>query len=300
MKGTIFAIQHYAVHDGPGIRTLVFLKGCSLRCVWCCNPESQSDHFQLRYISFHCKSCLRCITACSRGAITTAGETLLHDFDICRNCSDKPCIDACPYEALSVTGREVTPDELMDVLIRDIPFYRNSGGGVTFTGGEPFHQPGFLVEMLRRCRGSGIHTAIETCGWTTETILLEAIPLTGLFLFDLKIINPDLHLRYTGQPVGPILDNLAFVAARHPEVIIRFPLIPGITDTDENLQEIVQVMHKNLLKRIHLEPYHTLGIDKYQEHGMKYGLLDLTPYAPGKLEEVRRFFTEHSIEGTIA
>jgi len=295
VKGIIFAIQHYAVHDGPGIRTLVFMKGCPLHCAWCCNPESQSGIPQLRYISFRCKYCLRCAEICPKGAITPGNQMINPDFSLCRICADKPCTDTCPYEALLITGQEITNDDLMDRISRDIRFYRNSGGGVTFSGGEPFQQSGFLMSLLRKCNYTGIHTAIETCGFASRTALIEAIPLTNLFLFDLKVINPDLHLRYTGQPVGPILENLALLADRHPEVIIRFPVIPGITDSDDNIRDIARVMHQNGLSRIHLEPYHTLGVDKYQEHGMRYTLPEIAPVEAERLEEISTFFRNNQI-----
>ena len=295
MKGNIFAIQHYAVHDGPGIRTLVFLKGCPLRCHWCCNPESHSSGQQLRYIAFKCRLCNRCFAACPSQAISVKDGTLVHDFSKCRECSAKPCTGACPHDARSITGREINPDELIDTLSRDVPFYRNSGGGVTFSGGEPFYQPGFLLEMLKRCQTAGIHTAVETCGWAAQSDIRQAIPLTGLFLFDLKIINSQNHLRHTGKPVGPVLENLALLAAEHPEVIIRFPLVPGITDTSENLEDIVNIMINNRLTRLHLEPFHSLGVDKYEEHGLKYSLQNLNHYESGDLNSYRQFFISRGL-----
>ncbi len=296
MKGNIFAIQHYAVHDGPGIRTLVFLKGCLLNCDWCCNPESHSPQPQLRYIPFRCRLCYRCLPACPVQAITVNDEQLVHDFEQCRECPGKPCTDACPYDALTITGRTVEAGELFDIIARDIPFYRNSGGGVTFSGGEPFHQAPFLLEMLKRCREAGIHTAVETCGWANHADIAAARSLTDLFLFDLKIINPDNHLRHVGKPVAPILENLAYLASHHPEVIIRFPLVPGITDTPENLEDIVAVMKKNSLTRINLEPYHSLGVDKYEEHGLKYSLENLGHYQSGDLEKYREFFAGQGLQ----
>ncbi len=225
--------------------------------------------------------------------------TLVHDFGICSECSAKPCTGACPYDARSITGREISADELIDTITRDIPFYRNSGGGVTFSGGEPFHQPEFLIEMLKRCQAAGIHTAVETCGWASQTDLRQAIPLTSLFLFDLKIINPDNHLRHTGKPVEPILENLSLLASEHPEVIVRFPLVPGITDTWENLNDILGIMKKNGLSRINLEPYHSLGADKYQEHGLDYLLHNLGHYESGNLDSFRDFFISRGVSCDI-
>jgi pyruvate formate lyase activating enzyme len=233
---------------------------------------------------------------CPLQAVTAVAGTISRDYAKCWNCSDKPCIDECPSDALSLTGSQIEPADLLDAVTRDIPFYRNSGGGVTFSGGEPFQQPEFLLEMLGKCRDAGIHSAIETCGWTTEPLLRAAMPLTDLFLFDLKIVDPDLHLRYTGQPVDRILENLALLAAGHSNVVIRFPLVPGITDTRENLQNIVKIMQKNSLARIDLEPYHTLGIDKYEEHGMSCSLPDIQLDEPGRVEEISTYLTSHGLE----
>jgi len=232
---------------------------------------------------------------CPLQAVTSLSGMIFRDFNKCRDCTGKPCIEACPSDALSLAGFDMESAQLMETIARDIPFYRNSGGGVTFSGGEPFYQPEFLMEMLKRCKESGIHTAIETCGWTTESVLREVIPLTDLFLFDLKIINPDMHLRYTGMPVDRILDNLSVLAALHPHVVIRFPLVPGITDTPENLDDIIRIMKLNRLTRIDLEPYHTLGTDKYEEHGMSYALPGLPLYETGRVEEIRAYFEAHNL-----
>ncbi len=253
----------------------------------------------MRYIPFKCRLCHRCLPACPVHAISVQDGTLRHDFDLCSECPDKPCTGACPYDARSLSGSEITADLLMDTIARDIPFYRNSGGGVTFSGGEPFHQPAFLLEMLERCHAAGIHTAIETCGWASESDIRQAMPLTNMFLFDLKIIDPENHIRHTGKPVKPILDNLALLAAEHPEVIIRFPLVPGITDTMENLNDIVKVMNKNGLVRLNLEPYHSLGVDKYMEHGLNYSLHALSHYESGDLESFRQFFISRGLNCEI-
>ncbi len=277
MRGTIINIQHYAVHDGPGIRTLVFFKGCTMNCAWCSNPETQSPGLQLRYIAYRCKLCLKCVSVCAKAAVSLNGDHLEHSFGLCSTCESLTCIDNCSYDAVTLTGKDITSDELLGIISADIPFYDNSGGGVTFSGGEPFAQHEFLVEMLQKCKSSGIHTAVETCGWTSEKALLDALPYTDLFLFDLKIINPDVHLEFTGKPVDFILSNLALLTSLKANIVIRLPLIPGTTDSSENLEAIAKIMHQNQLKQIDLMPYHSLGEDKYEEHGMKYSLDYLKP-----------------------
>jgi pyruvate formate lyase activating enzyme len=291
MTGNILNIQHYAVHDGPGIRTLVFFKGCPLRCAWCCNPESQQFRSQLRYIPYRCKACLECAPFCPYGSVTSENGIIKRSFTHCYSCETKPCIDHCMADAVSLSGREYTVEELTRKVAADIDFYRNSGGGVTFSGGEPFAQAEFLIAMLQSCKALGIHTAIETCGWAGRNDLRRAMPFTDLFLFDLKLIDPEEHYEYTGKHVQPILDNLEFLTREGANIVIRFPLVPGITNTQSNLSAIAAVMQSNKLKHIVLEPYHTLGSDKYGEHGLSNSLAALEPMSPAVAEEARLFFT---------
>jgi pyruvate formate lyase activating enzyme len=300
MKGTLFDIQHFAVHDGPGIRTLVFLKGCPLRCEWCCNPESQTSARQVRYISFRCRGCHTCAKICPKNAITELEGSVNIDFAQCRNCTDKPCLDACCREALNLTGYEMDSAELLGIIEKDKAFYRNSGGGVTFTGGEPVSQPAFLLEMLKLCKESGIHTAIETCGYARTEEFERILPFTDLFLFDLKLIDPLEHLKHTGQPNDLILKNLSYLShqshqSQQPQqpqpksqIIVRFPVIPGITDTQHNLNGIIDLMKELGLTEIHLEPYHTLGLAKYEEFGIPQNSAQIPDV---KLSEIETFAT---------
>ena len=300
MDGTILNIQNYAVHDGPGIRTLVFLKGCPLRCAWCCNPESQSAGAQLRYISFRCKTCMACVEHCPTGSVSAGNGEVRRIFDECNACSGKNCIDACNYDAVSVSGREISSDELIKIIARDIPFYRNSGGGVTFSGGEPLMQGAFLLEVLQGCKKLDIHTTVETCGWSDRKTLHNILPFTNLFLYDLKIIDPGQHLCHTGQPVDPIIGNLKFIASENADIIIRFPLIPGITDTAQNVKNIAETMNVIKLNRICLEPYQSLGREKYDEHGMEYGLDHVVQYEHSQVIAFRDYFQELGFQCEIA
>jgi pyruvate formate lyase activating enzyme len=295
MTGTIFNIQHYAVHDGPGIRTLVFLKGCPLHCTWCCNPESHASLPQLRHIAFRCKSCLACVAACPSRAVTVSDRLPVYNFNICRNCLSKPCTEHCDHDALTITGREIGPAELTEILALDIPFYRNSGGGVTFSGGEPLMQPAFLAEVLRRCKNMGIHTAVETCGWASREAFEEILPFTDLFLYDLKIMDPALHLEYTGVPLEPVLDNLGFLISQKAGILIRLPLVRGITDTPSNMEAVAVLMLHAGLDRISLQPFHNLGMDKYREHGMEYRPGQLEPFSHDQLACHQSFFLRQGI-----
>jgi pyruvate formate lyase activating enzyme len=289
LQGKLFDIQHFGVHDGPGIRTLVFFKGCPMKCAWCCNPESQSPENQIRYVDFKCKACFNCVSTCPYQAIIPLTGSVKIDFTLCTGCEAKPCLDACNHGALNLTGYSITSDKLLGIISKDIPFYRNSGGGVTFTGGEPLSQPEFLAEILGECKKAGIHTAIETCGYCSRENLGKIIPLVDLFLFDLKIIDPEKHRHHIGNSNKIILENLAYLAATGKRIIIRFPLIPGITDTDENINDVMLLMKRLGLQEIDLEPYHSLGTPKYAELGIinpLAGILDDSGYPGEKVNEI--------------
>lgn len=289
-EGKIFDIQHFGVHDGPGIRTLVFFKGCPMKCAWCCNPESQSPEPHIRYIDSKCNACYACLAVCPANAITPGGETILEiNFEACKSCESRPCIQVCNHGALSLTGYTIETEKLMDIISRDAAFYRNSGGGVTFTGGEPLAQPEFLAGILAECRKEGIHTAIETCGYCSHEDLKAILPMVDLVLFDIKIIDSEKHRHYTGNSNQVILDNLAWLSTQKKRIVLRFPLIPGITDTEENINDVIKIMKRLGLKEVDLEPYHSLGVAKYEEFGIINrlgGLLAEAGYPEERLKEI--------------
>jgi pyruvate formate lyase activating enzyme len=303
LEGRLFDIQHFGVHDGPGIRTLVFFKGCPLRCAWCCNPESQSPDPRIRYIDFNCNGCYGCLAVCPKDAITPGSKTTLEiDFLSCAACISKPCLQACNHGALTLTGYSISSGKLIEIIKKDMAFYRNSGGGVTFTGGEPLAQTEFLAEILNECKKEGIHTAIETCGYGSHADLERIIPLTDLFLFDIKLIDPEKHRQYTGRSNQLILDNLAFLALTRQSIRVRFPLIPGITDTDENINDVILLMKKLGLTEIDLKPYHSLGVAKYSEFGISNRMdetMENAGYPAERLSNIQMLFTErcHPDEG---
>jgi pyruvate formate lyase activating enzyme len=270
-KGRIFDIQHYAVHDGPGIRTSVFLKGCPLSCAWCSNPESQAPQPELRHHASRCRGCLACVHACARGgASAEAGRPKL-ERSRCGGCADWACLEACPQGALLKVGGDVAAQEVLARVAADKDFYDNSGGGVTFSGGEPLAQPDFLAELLEGCRGRGIHTAVETCGFAPARELERLEPLVDLFLYDLKIVDPERHRQWTGRSNELILGNLRLLADRRADkVVVRVPLIPEATDSEENLSAVAALCRSLDLRRVELLPYHGLGADKYEELGRTY------------------------------
>jgi pyruvate formate lyase activating enzyme len=299
-SGIVFDIQHYAVHDGPGIRTLVFLKGCPLSCSWCCNPESQSPLPVLRRFALRCQACRRCAGVCWRGAVRTDGASVFFDRDRCALCRDMPCVAACSSQALVVSGGAMDADTVMTRVVADREFYRNSGGGVTFSGGEPFAQGDFLAGLLARCRGQRIHTAVETCGYVETGMLLAAEPLVDLFLFDLKLAAGERHRLHTGVDNTLILGNLAALAHRSAaRVVLRVPLIPGINDDRDNLSAIAAIALGLGLAAIQVLPYHPLGRDKCREVGMP-APPEVAPPHPSAVNDALALFTEQGLLAELA
>jgi len=292
MSGTVFNIQRYSIHDGAGIRTLVFLKGCPLRCLWCSNPESQRGAPQLGYIESRCvgtKDCSSpCVTACPVDAIrlNDTGKAVV-DRDRCDVCGK--CAEACGKGALKVVGRAMTVAEVMAEVEKDRPFYRRSGGGVTVGGGEPLAQYQFAAELLEAARQSYIHTAMETCGHAPWPHLSAVLEHVDLLQFDIKHMGPVRHRDLTGQSNELILDNLSKVrSAMSPrDVIIRIPVVPGCNDSDENIRSTVKFAAGLGFKNVELVPYHRLGMSKYAQYGMVNPLAGCEPPSDVDLAHLR-------------
>lgn len=275
LAGRIARISRCAVHDGPGIRTAVFFKGCPLRCAWCHSPETQALAPDLLLLPDRCLACGACVSACVRGAATLGDDGPTVDRQRCAACGT--CASACPAGAREISGVWMTADALMRVIRRDVPFYDGSGGGVTFSGGEPLLQPTLLVALLEQCRTEGIRTAIETCGYASRRALIRASAFTSLFLFDLKIVDDTRHLAMTGVSNRRVLSNLRELAARQVPITIRFPLIPGLTDDEENVRGIGTLAASLGIARIDVLPYHRAGIAKYRRLDRAYPLADVPP-----------------------
>lgn len=250
-KGIVFRIQRYSIHDGPGIRTAVFLKGCPLDCWWCHNPEGKGLSPVVIFHEDRCLHCGRCDGQCTSGG---------------------QYADLCPGGAREIIGQEMTVASVMEVIEKDSAFYDESGGGVTFTGGEPFMQYDFLYELLLGCRKKGIHTAIETSGYTAWSDLKEAARLTGLFLYDLKLMDNKKHIQYMGVSNELIADNLSRLATAHDNICVRIPVIPGINDDDRNIDSTCAFLKGIGLKNISILPYHNTGSYKYEQLGLDYRL----------------------------
>ena len=264
--GIIFDIKRFSIHDGPGIRSTVFFKGCPLSCRWCHNPESQSPQPELIFRPERCLNCGDCAEVCPSGATVIHGSEIHYLIDRCQVCGQ--CVRVCYPGARELIGYEISPEEVVDELVKDLPFYQESGGGVTISGGEPLYQPDFLEEILRLCQQKGLHTALDTCGASSWEELERQLKYLDLVLFDLKIMDDDLHKGYTGGSNKQILENLQRLAQAKIPLRIRRPVIPGVNDSREEIQALASlIQNTNGVDRIDLLPYHALSADKYQRLG---------------------------------
>lgn len=270
-KGLVFSVDRNVVEDGPGIRTTVFLKGCPLRCVWCHSPQSQSKERQLLFIENRCIGCGACVEICPKDAQEMSGTGRRILWERCDDCGE--CANVCPPMALEMAGEWVTVEQIMDIVRRDVVYYKNSGGGVTFSGGEALAQPEFLTACLERSRQEGIHTAVDTSGFAPWPVFERILPHTDLFLYDLKQMDSGKHEEMTGVGNAVILENLKRIDGRGKRVWVRVPLIPGYNDSIENLRQIAEFTQTlTNVERISLLPYNGAAGAKYSFVGRKYGL----------------------------
>jgi pyruvate formate lyase activating enzyme len=298
IKGTIFDIKKFSIHDGPGIRTTIFFKGCPLSCWWCHNPESQTPEPEVMLWPDRCIRCGACISVCTQGATTWDSESIAIDREKCTRCG--VCVEVCHAEARRIAGQEMTVAQVMAEIERDIPFYDESGGGVTFSGGEPLMQQDFLLALLRACRQQEIHTAMDTCGFSTWKALDTIREHVNLFLYDLKLMDPARHQTFTGVSNESILSNLQALSRHGHAIVLRVPLIPGVNDDDENVRQTgafaADLPH---LERVDILPYHRAGIDKYHRLDKDYGLPKINPPTDEKVAEAARILREFDLHVKI-
>jgi pyruvate formate lyase activating enzyme len=278
--------QRFCLHDGPGVRTVVFLKGCPLRCQWCANPESQLDVQELLYNPVACLGCGRCINQCPSGAISIDGSNsggsrfsvgnVKVDHSLCTVCGS--CEKVCPSSALRISGEKFTVDEVVRVILADKEYYVTSRGGVTFSGGEPLMHAGFLMKVVERLKDELVHVAVETCGYANTNVFARVIEAVDLVLFDFKVADPVIHERVTGVSNKVIIQNLAIAASTRPTVV-RVPLIPGVNMSEEEVGRILTVVSRFPVIGVDLLPYHAYGLGKYEQLGRTAWQPDLNAFS---------------------
>jgi len=291
MEGLILQIQRFSTEDGPGIRTTVFFKGCPLRCAWCHNPESISPHKQVQWISTNCIGCHTCLKVCQQNALQAGKESILIDWNKCQGCGS--CVEECPSGALEMLGTSINLQDLADELEKDRVFFEQSGGGVTLSGGEPLMQPEFTLGLMENLRARGIPTALDTCGVCTPERFMDALELADMLLLDIKILDAQTHQRLVGADNRLIMQNflsaLEFLRVHlHKRLWVRTPLIPGATDTPENLGAIGSFLcqhAQNVLERWELCAFNNLCRDKYLRLGMHWDFQEEPLMTQAHLEE---------------
>ena len=302
-KAFIFNKQKYNMYDGPGVRTLVFFKGCPLRCKWCSNPEGLERKYQIMFKPTTCVSCGSCVPVCPQKihSISSTGEHILDRSIDCIGCGQ--CVEVCVPDALKVAGQQVPVSELLEYIEQDRAFYDQSGGGVTLGGGEVTSQPAAAINLLQACKQEGLHTAIETCGYTKKETILRFAKYVDLFLFDLKHIDPDRHFELTGVRNEMILENLEELLMKRNHVKVRMPMLKGINDSEAEIRGVIEFLRpfrefKNF-EGIDLLPYHKLGVNKYVQLGMDYPIKGDPSLDDADLDRIEGWIREYDFPVSV-
>lgn len=297
-KAVVTNIQGYSIHDGPGIRTTVFLKGCPLKCRWCANPENLSGEIQIGFIAGNCRHCGACLSACKYGAIDLE-HTYRISQNVCTSCT--VCTDSCYYGALVKYGEDMTAQQAFDKVRRDKMFFDASGGGVTVSGGEPLLHPDFIYELFSLCKSEGISTCIETCGFVPWVSFEMVLPVTDMFYFDLKLMDESAHIAYTGRSNRLILSNAAALSHSGADILFRQPFIPGINSSHVHISATAEFI-KSIGGgySLQLMPYHRMGAAKYGALNMPYALKELSPMSADAAEAAAESYRRLGISCTVS
>ena len=298
LTGVVFDIKRFSIHDGPGIRTTVFLKGCPLRCAWCHNPESQRPEPQVMLRPSRCIVCGECVDQCPQGAIQWNGQGPITDRALCIACGT--CTAYCAGEARELIGEEKSTAEVLAVIKRDLAFFDESGGGVTFSGGEPLNQQPFLLALLQGCKALEIHTAVDTCGATSWAALERIRPFVDLFLYDIKLLDDGRHRQATGSSNSVILDNLRRLAEAGARIQLRMAIIPGVNDDEENLRQTAEfAAGLPGVRGISLLPFHNSAREKYANLSLDYVLDGVQSPDEERMLEIGRIMAGYGLEVSL-
>lgn len=293
--GSVFDFKHFAVHDGPGIRTTVFLKGCPLKCKWCHSPESQSSNPEIMVQLEKCIACGSCLKACPKNAVISPGNI---DTEICDLCGN--CIEECYPGTLELIGKNFQVSEILNEVNKDKLLYETSGGGVTLSGGEPIHQPKFTCKLLKAFKENGYHTVLDTCGYATWDSLKKILRYVDLVFFDLKHMNTIKHKKFTGVPNELILSNLERIVGLGKSIRIRVPLIPGFNDSEEHLKCLSNYLSKLSVETLDILPYHKIGVSKYKSLNREYKLKDLKLHTKERLLKIKDLISSYGLNVNVA
>ena len=296
----LFDIKRYSINDGPGVRVTVFFKGCPLSCKWCHNPESISFKTEKLYNKSKCIGCGSCVAVCPENALTlTKTDGVVTDFEKCILCGK--CAEVCPTKAIEMSGRDYSEEEVMTAVLKDTHMMDSSGGGVTFSGGEPLMYPEALKSLLIRCGQEGIHRAVDTSGSVKSSIVEEILPYTDLFLYDLKVMDAQTHRNWIGADNALILKNLRLISDHDKEYHIRIPLVEGVNTNDQNINDTIGFL--NGLKRkptvVGLLPYHNIASKKYEKLGKIYNDEGMAEPSRERMAEIHALFTESGLNALV-